>query len=95
MILKIFSTKNLAKTSALFAKTTTSFCNNVIISLVFKKNAFFRRKLTKIANITSTPGQTVPLFLRLLGTGFGVTFRIEFFQDEKCKLITFFRHRPI
>jgi hypothetical protein len=34
---------------AFLAQTTASCCNNLIITLVFEKNAFFRRKLSKIA----------------------------------------------
>jgi hypothetical protein len=49
MILRIFSPKNLAKILAFFAQTTASFCKNVIITLVFEKTPFFRRKLAKIA----------------------------------------------
>jgi hypothetical protein len=49
MIFKIFSPKNLAKILAFFAQTTASFCKNVIITLVFEKTPFFRRKLAKIA----------------------------------------------
>jgi hypothetical protein len=46
MILKIFS----PKIGVFFAQTTASFCKNLIITLVFEKNAnFFRRNLTKIA----------------------------------------------
>jgi hypothetical protein len=41
MILKIFSPKNLAKILAFFAQTTASFCKNMIITLVFEKNANF------------------------------------------------------
>jgi hypothetical protein len=48
MILKMFSAKNLAKILAFFAQTTISFCKNLILTLVFEKNAnFFRRKLAK------------------------------------------------
>jgi hypothetical protein len=47
MILKIFSSKNLAKILAFFAQTTASFCNNWIITLVFEKNANFEQKIGK------------------------------------------------
>jgi hypothetical protein len=57
MILKIFSTKNLAKILAFFAQTTASFCKN----LVLEKNAnFFAenwQKSQKIVIMTSTPGK--------------------------------------
>jgi hypothetical protein len=59
MIFKIFSQKNLAKILAFFAQATASFCKNVIITLVFEKNAnFFAenwQKSQKIVIITSTP----------------------------------------
>jgi hypothetical protein len=61
MILKIFWPKNLAKNLAFFAQTTLCFCKNLIITLVFEKNAnFFAenwQKSQKIVIITSTPGQ--------------------------------------
>jgi hypothetical protein len=42
--------KNCRKNWSFFAQTTASFCKNMIITLVFEKNAnFFRRKLAKIA----------------------------------------------
>jgi hypothetical protein len=44
MILKIFSPKNLAKILAFFAQTTASFCKNLILTLVFEKNANFLLK---------------------------------------------------
>jgi hypothetical protein len=60
MIFKIFSPKNLAKILALFAQTTASFCKNLIITLVFEKNAnIFAENWQKSQNIviiTSTPG---------------------------------------
>jgi hypothetical protein len=37
MILKIFSLKNLAK---ILAQTNASFCKNLIMTLVFDKNAY-------------------------------------------------------
>jgi hypothetical protein len=53
--------KNLAKILTYFAKTTASFCKNLIITLVFVKNAnFFAenwQKSQKIVIITSTPGR--------------------------------------
>jgi hypothetical protein len=46
MILKIFSPKKSAKK----LEFLTQLCKNLIITLVFEKNAnFFRRKLAKIA----------------------------------------------
>jgi hypothetical protein len=51
MILKILSPKNLAKMFGVFFAQTAAafFCKNLIITLVFEKNAkFFRRKLAKI-----------------------------------------------
>jgi hypothetical protein len=61
MILKIFSPKNFAKILAFWAQTTASFCKNVIMTLVFAKNANFSpkigRKLEKI--IISTPELTI------------------------------------
>jgi hypothetical protein len=59
MIFKIFSPKSLAKILAFIAKTNTSFCKNLIITLVFEKNAnIFAencQKSQKIEIITSTP----------------------------------------
>jgi hypothetical protein len=59
MIFEIFSPKNSAKKLAFFAKTTACFCKNLIITLVFEKNANFFvenwQKLQKIVIITSTP----------------------------------------
>jgi hypothetical protein len=56
MILKIL---NLAQILAFFDQATASFCKNMIITLVFEKNANFvaedRRKSQKIEIITSTP----------------------------------------
>jgi hypothetical protein len=57
MIFKIFSAKNLAKMLALFA----SFCKDLIITLVFVKNAnIFAenwQKSQKLVIITSTPAR--------------------------------------
>jgi hypothetical protein len=48
MIFKIFSPKKLAKTLAVFAQTTASFCKNLIKTLVFEKTAnFFQQKIVK------------------------------------------------
>jgi hypothetical protein len=41
MILKIVSLRNLAKKLACCAQTTGSLCQNLIITLVFEKNANF------------------------------------------------------
>jgi hypothetical protein len=50
MIFKVFSQKKIAKILAFFAETTDCLRKNLIITLVFEKNAnFFRRKLGKIA----------------------------------------------
>jgi hypothetical protein len=50
MILKIFSTKNLAKKMAFFAQTTASFWKILIITLVFeKKTPISSPKMSKIA----------------------------------------------
>jgi hypothetical protein len=60
MILKIFSPKNLAKILAFLTQTTLIISKNLIITLVFEKNAnFFAKKWQKsqkIVIITSTPG---------------------------------------
>jgi hypothetical protein len=59
MILKIFSPKKLAKILTFFAQTSTSFWKQFITTLIFEKNAIFRRKFAKIAEkviITSTLG---------------------------------------
>jgi p-aminobenzoyl-glutamate transporter AbgT len=47
MIFKIFSPKNLAKILAFFAQITACFCKNLIITLVFERNAIFSRKIGK------------------------------------------------
>jgi hypothetical protein len=47
MIKKIFSPNNLAKIFVFWAQTTASFCKNLIITLVFEKNAIFQQKLAK------------------------------------------------
>jgi hypothetical protein len=62
MIFKnIFGEKFSEKTS-FFTQNKAKLCKNLIITLVFEKNAsFFRRKLAKsqkIVIITSTPGRT-------------------------------------
>jgi hypothetical protein len=63
MIFEIILPKILAKILAFFAQTTASFCKNVIITLVFEKNAnFFAenwQKSQKIVIITSTPGCSI------------------------------------
>jgi hypothetical protein len=41
MIFKILSPKNLAKKMTFFAQTAASFCENLIIPLVFEINAYF------------------------------------------------------
>jgi hypothetical protein len=65
MIFKIFSPKNLAKILAFYAQTTASFCKNLIITLVFEKNAnFFAencQKSQRIVIITSTPENQSPV----------------------------------
>jgi hypothetical protein len=48
MLFKIFSPKNLVKILAFFAKTTACSWILFIITLVFEKRHFFRRKLAKI-----------------------------------------------
>jgi hypothetical protein len=57
--LNIFA-ENFSENIGVFALTTASFCKNVIITLVFEKNAnFFAenwQKSQKIVIITSTPG---------------------------------------
>jgi hypothetical protein len=60
MILKIFSPKNSAKKLAFLTQNKAKLCKNLIITLIFEKNAnFFAencRKSQKIVIITSTPG---------------------------------------
>jgi hypothetical protein len=60
MILKIFSPKNLAKKMAFLTQNKAKFWKNLIITLVFEKNANFfvenGRKSQKNVIITSTPG---------------------------------------
>jgi hypothetical protein len=71
MILKIFSPKNLAKILAFLAQPTASFCKNLIITLVFEKNAnFFAenwQKSQKIVIITSTPEDAISTVTRSQG----------------------------
>jgi hypothetical protein len=59
MIFKIFSPKILAKKLAFLTQNKAKLCKNVIITLVFEKNAnFFAencQKSQKIVIITSTP----------------------------------------
>jgi hypothetical protein len=43
----MFSPKKLAKVLAFFAQTVTSFCKNMIITLVFEKTANFSHKIGK------------------------------------------------
>jgi hypothetical protein len=47
MISKIFSVKNSAKISAFFIQTPARFSKNLIITLVFEKNANFSQKIGK------------------------------------------------
>jgi hypothetical protein len=60
MILKIFSPKNSAKKLALLTQNKAKLCKNLIMTLVFEKNAnFFAencQKSQKIVIITSVPG---------------------------------------
>jgi hypothetical protein len=60
MIFKIFSPKNFANKLAFFTQTQAKLFKNLIITLVFEKNAkFFAENcliLQKIVVITSTPG---------------------------------------
>jgi hypothetical protein len=52
MILEIFSPKNWAKKLSFPTGNKATLCENLIITLLFEKNAiFFRRKLEKIAEI--------------------------------------------
>jgi hypothetical protein len=49
MIFLIFSPKKSAKNSAFLTQSKAKLCKNLIITLVFEKNAnFFRRNLAKI-----------------------------------------------
>jgi hypothetical protein len=49
MIFEFFLLKNLAKILAFFAQITIRLCKNLIIALVFKKNAnFFDEKWQKL-----------------------------------------------
>jgi hypothetical protein len=60
MIFKIFSPKNFAKKLAFLTQNKAKLYKNLIITLVFEKNAnFFAeicQKSQKIVIITSTPG---------------------------------------
>jgi hypothetical protein len=44
MILKIFSPKNWAKITALFAQTAANFCKNLTITLIFDTNGILFAK---------------------------------------------------
>jgi hypothetical protein len=59
MILKIFSTKKIAKKLAFLTQNIAKLCKILIITLVFEKNAIFfaenLQKSSKIVIITSTP----------------------------------------
>jgi hypothetical protein len=61
MIFKIFFAKKFSENIGFFAQSTASFCKNLIITLVFEKNAnFFAanwQKSQKIVIITSSPGR--------------------------------------
>jgi hypothetical protein len=46
---KIFSAKKLRKKFAFLTQNKAKLCEILIITLVFEKNAIFRRKLSKIA----------------------------------------------
>jgi hypothetical protein len=60
MIFKIFSLKNSAKKFTFLTQNKTKLCKNLIITLVFEKNANFSaenwQKSQKIVIITSVPG---------------------------------------
>jgi hypothetical protein len=60
MIFKIFSPKNFAKKLAFLTQNKSKLCKNLIITLVFDKNANFFvencRKSQKIVILTSVPG---------------------------------------
>jgi hypothetical protein len=60
MIFKIFSPKKSAKKLAFLTQNKAKLCKNLIITLVFEKNAKFFdenwQKSQKIVIITSTPG---------------------------------------
>jgi hypothetical protein len=47
MIFKILSPKILEKLLAFFAQTSATFCKNLIVTLVFEKNAIFSQKIGK------------------------------------------------
>jgi hypothetical protein len=49
MIFKIFSPKNSAKKLAFLTQNKGELCKILIITLVFEKTPFFRRKLAKIS----------------------------------------------
>jgi hypothetical protein len=59
MLFKLFSPKNLAKNLSSLTQNKAKLSKNLIIILVFEKNAYFfaenHRKLPKIVVTTSTP----------------------------------------
>jgi hypothetical protein len=65
MIFSNIFDKNFSKNIGVFAQTTASFCERLIIKLVHEKNAnFFAenwQKSQKIVIITSTPGRGTDL----------------------------------
>jgi hypothetical protein len=71
MILKIFSPKNFVNKLACLAQNKAKLCKNLIITLVFVKNAnFFAenwKKLQKMVIITSTPGRAMLCNLKRQG----------------------------
>jgi hypothetical protein len=73
MIFKIVSPKNTAKKLSFLTQNKAKLCKNLIITLVFEKNAnFFAenwQKSPKIVIITSTPGAPVNLASNRLEEG--------------------------
>jgi hypothetical protein len=98
MIFKIFSPKHLAKILAFFAHIAATFCKNLIITLVFEKNAnFFAenwQKSQKIVIITSAPDEFVKKltemkpnpFLSILKPLY-ITFALEKRSEKICAKI--------
>jgi hypothetical protein len=79
IIFKTIFAERFGKKSAFFVQKTAEFCKNWIVPLVFQKNvSFFRRKLAKIVNKTSTPG------LKTVKILFSEILDVQFLRKSNC-----------
>jgi hypothetical protein len=95
MILKIFSLKNSGKKLAFWTQNKAKLCKNLIITLVFEKNAnFFAenwRKSQKIVIITSVPDKDSCIYLFIFSSSSSPFFPLFFLVHrlvERDELIT-------